>query len=76
MYWFNLQIKMISTPLGSNNSFISIFLSVSFHQHPRFTRQQGKGETSSLIPFYHYDPLNSHLYISRVITAESPELHT
>ena len=39
---------------------------VFFHEHLRFTVQQGKGEA----PLYYFHPLRRHLYISRTITAE------
>ena len=38
-------------------------------------RQQGKRETISLTPLYHFHPLHRHLDISRTITAESSPLH-
>ena len=43
---------------------------VFFHEHSRFTGQQGKGEG-----LYHFHPLHRHLDISRAITAESSHLH-
>ena len=46
-----------------------------FHKHWWFTGQQGKGETTSLTPLYHFYLLHRHLDISWVITAESLHLH-
>ena len=60
----NIHIKYI---------FFSIW--VFFHEHWRFTGQQGKGETISLTPLYHFHPSRRHLDISRTITAESSPLH-
>ena len=48
---------------------------VFFHEHARITGLHGKGEGISLIPHYHFHPLNMHLDISRAITAESSPLH-
>ena len=48
---------------------------VFFHDHPRITGLQGKGEGISLTPRYHFHPLHRHLDISRAITAESSPLH-
>ena len=53
--------------------FFSIW--VFFHEHSRFTGQQGKGEGIYLTPLYHFHPLHRHLDISRAITAESSPLH-
>ena len=46
-----------------------------FHKHWWFTGQQGKGETTSLTPLYHFYLLHRHSDISWVITAESLHLH-
>ena len=46
-----------------------------FHEHSRFTGQQGKGEDIYLTPLYHFYPLHRHLDISRAVTAESSPLH-
>ena len=46
--------------------FFSIW--VFFHEHSRFTGQQGKGEGIYLTPLYHFHPLHRHLDISRAIT--------
>ena len=48
---------------------------VFFHEHSRFTGQQGKGEGIYLTPLYHFHPLHRHLDISQVITAKSSPLH-
>ena len=50
--------------------FFSIW--VFFHEHSRFTEQQGKGEGIYLTPLYHFHLLHRHLDISRAITAGSP----
>ena len=55
--------------------FFFLFIWVFFHEHSRFTRQQGKGEGIYLTPLYHFHPLHRHLDISRAITAESSPLH-
>ena len=55
--------------------FFFFFTWVFFHEHSRFTGQQGKWEAISLSPLYHFHPLHRHLYISRTITAESSPLH-
>ena len=54
---------------------ISFSIWVFFHEHSRFTGQQGKGEGIYLTPLYHFNPLHGHLDISRTITAESSPLH-
>ena len=46
-----------------------------FHEHSRFTGQQGKGKCICLTHLYYFHPLHRHLEISRVITAESSPLH-
>ena len=55
-----------------NVFFFSIW--VFFHEHSRFTGQQGKGEGIYLTPLYHFHPLHGHLDISRAITAGSSPL--
>ena len=56
-------------------SFPSIFsIWVLFHEHFWFTGQQGKRDSISLSPLYHFHSLHRHLD-SRVITAESSPLH-
>ena len=52
-----------------------LFYLVFFHEHSRITGLQGKGESISLTPHYHFHPLHKHLDISRVITTESSPLH-
>ena len=51
----------------------SIFFSVwvFFHQHSRFTVNQGKGEAIFLTPLYYFHPLHSFLDIRWAITAEN-----
>ena len=73
-YWcwknlfLNVKLKLL---------FFLFFLSVFFffHEHSRFTGQQGKGEDIYLTPLYHFYPLHRHLDISRAVTAESSPLH-
>ena len=48
--------------------FISIW--VFYNDHLRITGLQGKGESISLTPHYHFHPLHRHLDISQVIAAE------
>ena len=55
--------------------YVFLYICAFFHEHSRFTGQQGKGEATSLIPLYHFHPLHRHLNISRLITAESSPLH-
>ena len=55
-----------------NFFFFSIW--VFFHEHSRFTEQQGKGEGIYLTPLYHFHPLHRHLDISRPTAAESSPL--
>ena len=65
-------LKNISKHL-KNLKKISIW--VFFHEHSRFTGQQGKEEGIYLSPLYHFHPLHRHLDISQAITAESSPLH-
>ena len=60
-----------------NNTQIDFFFSIYafFHEHSRFTGQQGKGEGISLTSLYHFHLLYGHLDINRAITAESLPLH-
>ena len=62
---------------GIMGLYVSIFFSiwVFFHEHLRFTGQQGKGEAISLSPLYQFHPLHRHVDISRAITAEGSPLH-
>ena len=55
--------------------FVFFSIWVFFHEHSRFTGQQGKGEGINLTPLYHFHPLHRHLDISRAITADSSPLH-
>ena len=57
--------------------YIYIFFSIRvfFHEHSRFTGQQGKGEGIYLTPLSHFHPLRRHIDISRAITAESSPMH-
>ena len=48
---------------------------VFFHEHSRFTWQQGKGEAISLTPLYLFHLLNRRVDISRMIAKESSPLH-
>ena len=59
----------MAKPFGVLSLFFSIW--VFFHEHSRFTGQQGKGEATSLTPFGHFNPLHRHLGINRAVTAES-----
>ena len=58
--------------MSRNSSFFSI--TVFFHEHSRFTDQQGKGEGIFLTPLYHLYPLQRHSDVNRTITAGSPPL--
>ena len=51
------------------------FIWVFYHNHSWITGLQGKRESISLAPHYHFHPLYRHLDISRAITAESSPLH-
>ena len=55
--------------------FFNFFIWVFFHVHSRITGLQGKGESISLTPHYHFHPLHRHLDINQAITAESSPLH-
>ena len=54
-----------------NEGFFSVSLWVFFHEHSRFTEQNG----ISVTPLYHFHSLHRHLHISRVITAEWSSFH-
>ena len=54
--------------------FFFFSICVFFHEHSRFTGQQGKGEAISLNPLYNFHWLHRHLDISRAITGESSPL--
>ena len=49
--------------------------SLFFNEHSQFTGQQRKEEATSLTPLCHSHPLQRHLDIGHVITAESSLLH-
>ena len=59
---FNQHYALKEIPLFSIWAF--------FHEHSRFTGQQGKGEAISLTSFYHFLLLYRHLDISRDNTAQ------
>ena len=62
-------------PLSSmSNKWMHVFL-VFFHEHSRFTGQQGKGEGINLTPLYHFHPLDRHLNISQAIATKSSPMH-
>ena len=54
-------------------TFFSIW--VLFHEHSRFTGQQGKREAISLTPLYHFHSFLRHVDILRAFTANSSPLH-
>ena len=58
---------------NSNCSFL--FFWVFFHEHSRFTGQQGKREVICLTLLYYSYPLCRHLNISRETAAENSPLH-
>ena len=73
-----LQTRMgqRGNPMKMNFDFFFFFsICVFFHEHSRFTGQQGKGEDIFLTPLYHFCSLHIHLDISQAITAESSPLH-
>ena len=71
--WFS---ALCSSKLARHIYYFIFFSTwVFFHEHSRFTGQQGKGEGIYLTPLYHFHPLHRHLDISRAITAESSPLH-
>ena len=47
---------------------------VFFHEHSRFTGQQGKGEAAFSTPLYHFHALHRNLDINLAITVESSPL--
>ena len=75
----DVEIRLIDKTQGSDptkQEYIYIFsIWVFFHEHSRFTGQQGKGESIYLTPLYHFHPLRRHLDINRAITAGSSPLH-
>ena len=58
---------IVWTPRSGESIFFSV--RVFFHGHSRITGLQGKGESISLTPHCHFQPLHRHLDISWVITA-------
>ena len=67
-YWEILRIKMPHIAL-----FFSIWL--FFHEHLRFSEQEGKWETIYLTPVYHFRSFHRQLDISCTITADSSPLY-
>ena len=61
----------VSEPYFSKDYF---FYVVFFHEHSRFTGQQGKEDASSLTPLSYFPPFHRHLDISRAISFESSSL--
>ena len=59
------------------NHKLTLFFSfwVSFNEHSRFTGQVGKIVAIYLTLLYHFDPLQRHLDISRVVVLESSTLN-
>ena len=53
---------------------IAFSIWVFFHQHSRFTGQQGKGEATYLTPLCYFHLLHRHFDASQAITAESSPL--
>ena len=74
-YTYYHMESLIYLPLISWRFFFFFFFFSSiwgfFHEHSRFTGQQGKGEGIYLTPLYHFHPLHRHSDISRAITAEN-----
>ena len=68
-------VTFIQHEFEGTGSFFFFSIWVFFHDHSRITGLQGKGESISLTPHYHFHPLHRHLDISRAITAESSPLH-
>ena len=65
-----------ATAWGANKLRQIFFLYLDFYlEHSRITGLQGKGETISLTPLYHFHPLHRYLDISRAIIADSSILH-
>ena len=69
LHFYHILVLHIYT-----NFFFFFSIWVFFHEHSRFTGQQGKGEGIYLTPLYHFHPLHRHLDISRAIAAESSPL--
>ena len=78
--YFMFQLKMyIGVMFHDNEEWCKFFFFFSIwifiHDHSRTTGLQGKGESISWNPHYHFHTLHKHLDISLVITAESSPLH-
>ena len=72
IYLDGLWSKLIISLFLSLFFFFSFFsIRVYFHGHSRITGQQGKVESNSLTPVYHFQQLHWHLDISRTIAAHS-----
>ena len=66
-------VKLRRGSIKFKNVFFSIW--IFCHDHSRITGLQGKWNSISLTPHYHFHPLHRHSDISRAITAESSPLH-
>ena len=62
---------LVNTVKFFGNAFFSRW--VFFHEHLRFTGQQGKRDAISLTPLYHFHPFHRHFH-SRAITEENSTL--
>ena len=71
----NSQVKATSITVVFLFFLFFLFIWVFFHELSQITGLQGKGESISLTPHYHFQPLHRHLDISRAITAEVSPLH-
>ena len=71
----SITSNLINSPVLDLIFFFFFSMWVFFHEHSRFTGQQGKGEGIYLTPLYHFHPLHRHLDISWAITAEGSPLH-
>ena len=63
-----LKINVSLIKSEAQKTFFSIW--IFFHEHSRFTGQQGKGEVISLTPLYHLHSFHRHLDINLVIIAD------
>ena len=74
----SLSFNKVAGGFKSATLYIYIYffsIRVFFHEHSRFTWQQGKGEAISLTPLYLFHLLNRCVDISRMIAKESSPLH-
>ena len=71
--YFRFEITYIFCHFNIIRFFISVW--GFFHEHWRFTGQQGKGKVTSVTPLYHFHPFRRHLDFSRAITARSSPLY-